>query len=236
MDFELTDEQPLIRETAREFTDSEIAQRARENYRNEHFDLDLVHKIAAQGYLGAIVPREYGGAGLDYVTYGMVVEEVGRGDSAMRTVVSVQTSLVCSAHPALGHRGAEAALPAQAVLGRVARVLRPHRARHRLGRGQPAHPGQEDGLGLGDQRRQDVDLDGQSRQRGADLRPDRSRARPPGLAGFLVETDQPGFQPPQIHHKLGLRGSDTAAISLHDFEVPEDAHARRGRATASRSR
>src|SRR5947199_1565768 len=96
MDFELTDEQRLIRETARDFTDKEIVDRARENDRNEHFDLDLVRKIADQGYLGAIVPREYGGAELDYLTYGLVVEQVGRGCSAMRTVISVQTSLVCS--------------------------------------------------------------------------------------------------------------------------------------------
>ena len=97
MDFELTDEQRLIRETARAFTDNEIVERARENDRNEHFDLELVAKLADQGYLGAIVPREYGGAGLDYLTYGVIVEEIGRGCSAMRTVISVQTSLVCSA-------------------------------------------------------------------------------------------------------------------------------------------
>src|SRR5437868_13917260 len=97
MDFELTDEQRLVSETARAFTDNEIVERARENDRNEHFDLELVAKIAAQGYLGAIVPREYGGAELDYLTYGLVVEEIGRGCSAMRTVISVQTSLVCSA-------------------------------------------------------------------------------------------------------------------------------------------
>src|SRR3954467_10218646 len=97
MDFDLTDEQRLIRETARSFTDNEIVDRARENDRNAHFDVELVQKIAAQGYLGAIVPREYGGAGLDYLTYGVIVEEIGRGDSAMRTVISVQTSLVCSA-------------------------------------------------------------------------------------------------------------------------------------------
>ncbi|MDX6668355.1 MAG: hypothetical protein QOK04_1735, partial [Solirubrobacteraceae bacterium] len=97
MDFDLTDEQKLIRDTAREFADKEIAPRARENDRNHHFDLELVGKLADQGYLGAIVPRDYGGAGLGYVTYGFVVEEVGRACSAMRTVVSVQTSLVCSA-------------------------------------------------------------------------------------------------------------------------------------------
>src|SRR5437588_7507806 len=96
MDFELNDEQRLVRETARAFTNNEIVERARENDRNEHFDLELVRKIADQGYLGAIVPREYGGAGLDYLTYGLVVEEVGRGCSAMRTVISVNTSLVCS--------------------------------------------------------------------------------------------------------------------------------------------
>src|SRR5918999_3182539 len=96
MDFDLTDEQKLVRETAKTFADKEIAPRARENDRNHHFDTELVRKIADQGYLGAIVPREYGGAGLDYLTYGLVVEEIGRGDSAMRTVVSVQTSLVCS--------------------------------------------------------------------------------------------------------------------------------------------
>src|SRR4051812_8354028 len=97
MDFELSDEQQLIRSTAREFSDREVAPRATENARNKHFDLDLVAKIAEQGYLGAIVPREYGGAGLDYVTYALVTEEIGRNDSAMRTVISVQTSLVCSA-------------------------------------------------------------------------------------------------------------------------------------------
>src|SRR3954469_22712312 len=96
MDFALTDEQQLIRDTARTFTDREIVPRARENDRNEHFDTELVAKIAEQGYLGAIMPQEYGGAGLDYGSYAVIVEEVGRGCSAMRTVVSVQTSLVCS--------------------------------------------------------------------------------------------------------------------------------------------
>ena len=96
MDFALTDEQEMIKEAARAFTDKEIVPRARENDRNHHFDTELVQKIADQGYLGAIVPREYGGAGLDYLTYAIICEEVGRGCSAMRTVVSVQTSLVCS--------------------------------------------------------------------------------------------------------------------------------------------
>src|SRR5579872_1909195 len=97
MDFDLTDEQRLIKETAREFTDKELLERTKMNARNHHFDVELVEKVAKQGYLGAIVPQQYGGAGLDYVSYGLIVEEIGRGDSAIRTVISVQTSLVCSA-------------------------------------------------------------------------------------------------------------------------------------------
>src|SRR5437868_2719332 len=96
MDLELTDEQRLIRETARDFTDKEIVPVARDNDRNEKFDTELVQKMADMGFLGAIVSEEYGGRGLDYRSYGLIVEEIGRGDSSTRTVVSVQTSLVCS--------------------------------------------------------------------------------------------------------------------------------------------
>ena len=63
MDFDLTDEQKLVKETARAFSDKEILPKVRENDRNHYFDTDLVKKIADQGYLGAIVPQEYGGPG-----------------------------------------------------------------------------------------------------------------------------------------------------------------------------
>src|SRR4051794_912786 len=102
VDFDLSDEQALIKQTAREFTDKEVVPRAGENSRNHHFDLDLVRKIADQGYLGAIVPREYGGAGLDYLTHPIVCEEVGRGRSGPRTGGSGPTSPLCSTLPQWG--------------------------------------------------------------------------------------------------------------------------------------
>ena len=215
MDFDLSDEQKLIRDTAREFTDKEVVPRARENDRNSHFDTELVRKIADQGYLGAIVPQEYGGAGLDYLTYALVVEEVGRGCSAMRTVISVQTSLVCSSILRWGIGGAEAALAPAAVLGRVARLLRADRARHGLRRRQPAHAREAGRRRLGDHRQQDVDLARQPRRGRADLRPDRSRRRQHrGLAAFLVPTKNEGFSSQEIHGKMGLHGSDTAELTL----------------------
>jgi alkylation response protein AidB-like acyl-CoA dehydrogenase len=223
MDFELTDEQRLVRETARAFTDNEIVERARENDRNEHFDLELVEKIAAQGYLGAIVPREYGGAGLDYLTYGLIVEEIGRGDSAMRTVVSVQTSLVCSALVRWGTEEQKQQYLPKLCSGEW------------LGCFGLTEP--EAGSDAANQRTRAKKTDSGWVINGAKMfismgnharlalvfaqtDPDLAHR---GLACFLVDTDQPGYQPSAIHHKLGLRGSDTAEISLSDVEVPDDA-------------
>ena len=223
MDFELTDEQRLVRETARAFTDNEIVERARENDRNEHFDLDLVQKIAAQGYLGAIVPREYGGAGLDYLTYGLIVEEVGRGDSAMRTVVSVQTSLVCSALVRWGTEEQK-----QHYLPRLC-------SGEWLGCFGLTEP--DTGSDAANQRTRAKKTDSGWVINGAKMfismgnyaklalvfaqtDPDKAHR---GLACFLVDTDQPGYQPSAVHHKLGLRGSDTAEIALNDVEVPDGA-------------
>jgi len=223
MDFELTDEQRLVRETARAFTDNEIVERARENDRNEHFDLELVEKIAAQGYLGAIVPRDYGGAGLDYLTYGLIVEEIGRGDSAMRTVVSVQTSLVCSA---LVRWGTEE--QRQHYLPKLC-------SGEWLGCFGLTEP--DTGSDAANQRTRAKKTDAGWVINGAKMfismgnyarlalvfaqtDPDLAHR---GLACFLVDTDQPGYQASPVHHKLGLRGSDTAEISLSDVEVPDDA-------------
>ena len=82
----------------------------------QKFDLELARRLGEMGYLGAPVAEEYGGRGLDFFGYGLIVEEVGRGDSAMRTVVSVQTSLVCGSIERWGIGGAEAALAAEADL------------------------------------------------------------------------------------------------------------------------
>jgi butyryl-CoA dehydrogenase len=223
MDFELTDEQRLVRETARAFTDNEIVERARENDRNEHFDLELVEKIAAQGYLGAIVPREYGGAGLDYLTYGLIVEEIGRGDSAMRTVVSVQTSLVCSAILRWGTEEQKQHYLPQLCSGEwlgcfgltepdTGSDAANQRTRAKKTDSGWVINGAKMFISMGNYARVALVF--------AQTDPDLAHR---GLACFLVDTEQPGYQPSAVHHKLGLRGSDTAEISLNDVEVAEDA-------------
>jgi butyryl-CoA dehydrogenase len=223
MDFDLTDEQELIRETARAFTDREIVQRARENARNQHFDRELVGLMADQGYLGAIVPREYGGAGLDYVTYGLVVEEIGRGDSAMRTVISVQTSLVCSSILAWGTEEQKRHYLPRLCSGEW------------LGCFGLTEP--EAGSDAASQRTRATRVDGGWRLNGSKMwisLGNEARValifaqtdpalKHRGLACFLVDTSDPGYQPQEIHHKMGLHGSDTASIALEDVFVPADA-------------
>jgi alkylation response protein AidB-like acyl-CoA dehydrogenase len=222
MDFDLTDEQQLIQRTAREFTDNEIIMQSRENARNHHFDVELVKKVAEQGYLGAIVPEEYGGAGLDYFSYGLVVEEIGRGDSAIRTVISVQTSLVCSGIVKFATEEQKHKYLPKLCSGEWLGCFgltepdtgsdaanQKTRAR-RAGAGWVIN-GSKMWISMGDFAKVALIF--------AQTDPALGHK---GLACFLVDTDQPGFQPQPIHHKLGLRGSDTAEIGLDDVEVAED--------------
>jgi butyryl-CoA dehydrogenase len=224
MDFELTEEQQLVRETARAFTESEIVARGRENDRNAYFDLDLVAKLAAQGYLGAVVPAEYGGAGLDYLTYGLVVEEIGRGDSAMRTVVSVQTSLVCSSILRFGTEEQKRRYLPKLCSGEWLAcfgLTEPDTGSDAANQKTRARR-TDDGWVLNGSKMW-ISIGNYAQLALIFAQTDPSLGHK-GLAAFLVETEgNDGYQSQEIHHKMGLRGSDTAAISLDDCHVPADA-------------
>jgi butyryl-CoA dehydrogenase len=223
IDFELTDEQKLIRETARDFTDSEIVPVARENDRNERFDTGLVKKLGEMGYLGPIVAEEYGGWGLDYRSYGLIVEQIGRGDSSARTVVSVQTSLVCSSIERWASEAQKTHwLPrlcsgeslgcfglTEPDVGSDASNLKTRAEKTDAGW---RLTGQKQWISMGNY---------------ADMALIFAQADPAkahrGICCFLVPTDSDGFASSEIHGKLGLRASDTAEISLDGVEVPDDA-------------
>jgi len=222
LNLELTDEQQLIRETARDFADREIIPRARDNDRAERFDLELVKKIADMGYLGAPVAEEYGGRSLDYISYGLVVEEIGRGDSSARTVVSVQTSLVAGSIEQWGTEEQKRALlpklcsgewlgcfgltepgtgsDAASVATRATRV-----------NGGWKISGSKMFISLGNHAKVAMIF--------AQTDPEKKHR---GLACFLVPTDRPGFSAQEIHGKLGLRASDTAELALDAVEVSGD--------------
>jgi alkylation response protein AidB-like acyl-CoA dehydrogenase len=222
MDFDLTDEQRLIKETARDFTDNELIDRTRENARNHHFDLELVARIADQGYLGAIVPQEYGGAGLDYVSYGLIVEEIGRGDSSIRTVISVQTSLVCSAILKWGDEEQKRRYLPRLCSGEwlgcfgltepdTGSDAANQRTRAKKTDSGWVINGAKMWISMGDYAKVALIF--------AQTDPELGYR---GLACFLVDTDQPGFKAQPIEHKMGLHASDTASIALEDVEVTDE--------------
>jgi butyryl-CoA dehydrogenase len=223
IDFELTDEQRLIRDTAREFADNEIFPKARENDRNEHFDLDLVKKLGDMGYLGPIVDEEYGGRGLDYRTYALIVEEVGRADSSARTVVSVQTSLVCSSIQRWGSEEQKhewlPRLCSGEILGCFG-LTEPNTGSDAANLATRAEKtdggwkitGQKQWISMGNYAKVALVF--------AQTDPEQKHR---GLAAFLVPTDSEGFSSSAIHGKLGLRASDTAELSLDGVEVGDQA-------------
>jgi alkylation response protein AidB-like acyl-CoA dehydrogenase len=223
MDFQLSDEHKLIRETAREFAEREILPTARENDRAGRFDRELARKLGEVGFLGAPIAEEYGGRGLDYVGYGLIAEEIGRADSSARTVVSVVTSLVggpiekwgteeqkrrwlprlCSGE-GLGCFGLT-----EPDTGSDAANLRTRATRTDNGW---SISGQKMWISLGNV--SDFALIF------AQTDPEKKHR---GLACFIVPTDSEGFTTQEIHGKLGLRASDTAEISLDEVEVGDEA-------------
>jgi len=223
VDLDLTDEQRLIAETAREFADNEIVPRARENDRAARFDIELARRLGDMGYLGSTVDEEYGGQALDYVSYGLIVEQVGRGDSSARTVVSVQTSLVCGSIARWGTDEQKRLWLPRLCAGEAFGCFAltepdagsdPSSLRTRAEKvdGGWRLTGQKMWISLGNV----ADVALIFAQTNFD---ERHR----GIACFLVPTESDGFSSQEIHGKLGLRASDTASLGLDDVEVTDDA-------------
>jgi butyryl-CoA dehydrogenase len=223
IDFELTDEQRLIRDTAREFADREIAPRARESDRAARFDTELVAKMASMGFIGPILPEEYGGRGIDYRSYGLIVEEIGRADSSARTVVSVNTSLVGSAIAKWGSEEQKRRFIPGICSGEALGcfgLTEPDTGSDAANLSTRAErieggwriSGQKQWISLGNVAAFALIFAQTDPQLGYR-----------GLAAFLVPTDSAGFSSTEIHGKLGLHASDTAELSLDGVEVGDDA-------------
>jgi alkylation response protein AidB-like acyl-CoA dehydrogenase len=222
MDFELSDEQRLIRETARAFCDAEIAPHAAAWDRAEAVDPAIVRKLASLGFLAAALPEEHGGLGLDMVSYTLLVEELGRADSNVRGIVSVSNGLY-------GKSVARWGTPEQR-----ARLLPPLAAGEELGCYALTEPGAGSDPGsLETRAERDGDgyvLRGQkvfitlgSWATWALVFARTGEDGPRGITCFVVPTGAEGFEARPIKGKLGLRAQDTAELHLDGVRVDGDA-------------
>lgn len=217
-EFGLTETQLDFKRMAAEFVDAEIVPHAREWDRAEQVDLAIVRKLGELGFLGLTIDEQYGGVDADMVSYVLVTEELARGDSSVRGVVSVSLGLVTKTIAAHGTEEQK-----QHWLPRLT-------SGESLGCFALTEPGTGSDAGsLSTRARRDGGdwvLDGSkmfiTNGTWADVALVFARAEA-GVTAFLVPTDTPGFTATEIKGKLGLRGQATAELTLENVRVPDSA-------------
>ncbi len=224
MDFSLTDEQRAIQETARDFARREVDPIVEEFDESQKFPREVMAKAGELGFLGILFPEEYGGAGLGYVEYVLVVTELSKVDPSVGISVAAHNSL-CSNHIyKFGNDEQRRRWLTPAGPGAEDRRLEPDRARRRLRRRRHPQPRRARRRRLGPQRLQDLHHPRQRRRHLRGLR----RHRPPGPAppqhlGLRAgASGMEGFRPGKKENKLGIRASDTAEVVMENCFVSED--------------
>jgi butyryl-CoA dehydrogenase len=219
---ELTADQILIRDTAREFTERHIAPGVLERDQKAEFPHELVTELAEMGLMGMVHPEAYGGGGSDAVSFALVLEEIARWDASLALTVASHTSL-CSAHIAIaGNEAQKQRFLTQLATGEV------------LGGWGLTEPGSgSDASGMKTTAVRDGDhwvLNGAKifitqgtvggifvilavtdREKGAK-----------GISAFIVEKGTPGFKHGPKLHKLGMNSSDTSELYFEDCRIPAE--------------
>ena len=136
----LTDEQRLLRDTARDFARNELAPHAAEWDREARFPKEALAELGKLGFMGMLVPPEYGGAGADHVGYALALEEIAAGDGAVSTILSVHNSVGCMPVLRYGSEEQKQRFLKPMARGKDARLLLPDRARGRLRRRRDQDP------------------------------------------------------------------------------------------------
>jgi butyryl-CoA dehydrogenase len=217
----LTDEQRMLRDTARDFAERELAPHAAERDREARFPKEALAELGQLGFMGMLVPPEYGGAGADHVGYALAMEEVAAGEGATSTILSVN-ALCCGA--LLKHGSEEqkqrflvpmargetltAFCLSEPQAGSDAGAIRTRARRHG---NKWLLNGTKQFITSGSNARLALIFAVTDPEAGAK-----------GISAFVVPTDTPGYRVARIEHKLGQRASDTAQLVFDDVELTPD--------------
>jgi glutaryl-CoA dehydrogenase len=214
---ELTEDERMVRDTARGYAQDKLLPKVIEAYRHERFDRNVVTEMGELGLLGPTIPEEYGGAGLGYVSYGLITREVERVDSGFRSAMSVQSSLVMYPIFAYGSEAQRRKYLPKLAKGEIVGCF---------GLTEPDH-----GSDPGSMVTRAEKTAGGFRLNGAKMWITNSPIADVALVwakldgvirGFLVERETKGFSTPRIEGKLSLRTSITGEVVLEDAVVPEE--------------
>jgi hypothetical protein len=222
MDFSFTEEQQQLQRSIREFAENELRPHVMEWDEASHFPIELLPKLGEMGLMGVIFPEEYGGAGMGYIEYAIIVSELARVDPSVALSVAAHNSL-CTNH--IYKFGSEA---------QKRKYVAPLAQGRKLGAWSLTEP--EAGSDAGGTRTTAVRKNGGWVLNGAKTFTtnglsgdvcvamavtDPAKGRH-GISAFIVERGTPGFRPGKKENKLGMRASETAEVIFADCLVPEE--------------
>lgn len=221
-DLELTEEQVMIRDMARDFARNEIAPHAQAWEQAGWIDDALVAKMGELGLLGMVVPDEWGGSYIDYVAYALAVEEISAADGATGTLMSVHSSVGCGPVLNYGSDGQKQQWLEKLASGKAIGcfcLTEPQagseahnlRTRAELKDGEWVLNGAKQFVSNGKRAQLAIVF--------AVTDPELGKR---GLSAFLVPTDNPGYRVDRMEHKMGIRASDTCAVTLSDCRIPAE--------------
>lgn len=218
LDAQLTDEEKMIRDAARDYAHGQLAPRVLEAFRREHTDPGIFKEMGAVGLLGATIPEAYGGGGMNYVSYGLIAREVERIDSGFRSMMSVQSSLVMLPIFKFGTEEQKQKYLPSMARGETIGCF---------GLTEPDH-GSDPGSMITRARK----AAGGYRLSGAktwitnspiaDVFVVWAKTDDEVIRGFILEKGWKGLTTPVLHGKVGLRTSTTGQILMEDLFVPEE--------------
>jgi glutaryl-CoA dehydrogenase len=216
-DEQLTEEERMIRDAARDFAEAKLMPRIMEAFRNEHFDRNIIREMGEAGFLGATI-QGYGCAGINYISYGLLIREIERVDSGYRSAMSVQSSLAMHAIYAYGSDLQKEKFLPQMAKGEWVGCF---------GLTEP-----NSGSDPGSMASRAKTVEGGYRLKGTKMwitnspiadvfivwaKNDEGRIR-----GFILEKGMEGLSAPVMHGKLSLRASITGEIVMEDVFVPHE--------------
>jgi glutaryl-CoA dehydrogenase len=214
----LTDEERMIRDSARAFAQDKLMPRVKSAFREERFDPEIMTELGAMGFLGVMTDEKYGGSGLGYVTYGLVAREIERVDSGYRSAMSVQNSLVMHPIEAYGTEAQKQKYLPKLATGEMIGCF---------GLTEP-----DAGSDPGGMKTKAVKTSNGYVLNGSKMWISNSPIADIAVVwgkldgeirGFIVERGMKGFTAPVIDGKISLRASITGEIVLDNVEVGEDA-------------
>ncbi|ADR21177.1 acyl-CoA dehydrogenase [Marivirga tractuosa] len=214
----LTEEHKLIRQSVRDFVKKEISPNIEEWAQNAHFPYEIVKKFGDVGAFGPTIPQEYGGGGLDYISYGLIMQEIERGDSGMRSTASVQGSLVMYPIYAFGNEAQRKKYLPKLASGEWLGSF---------GLTEPDHGSNPSGMTTNFKDKGDhYLLNGAkmwiSNSPKCDVAVVWAKNEEGRIHGLIVERGMEGFTTPETHGKWSLRASTTGELVFDNVKVPKE--------------